>query len=188
MNDTPKGTACLSDGGKKPTQATILIGLAEAGADYWHTPDGIAYATIPVGNHHENWRVRSKAFRRWLAHRYYVACQSSANSQAQQDAIAVLEGKAIFDGLELTVYNRSAEYENAIYLDLCNEPWQAVKISTAGWEVVDVPPVMFRRAKAMLSLPTPKKGGSVDNLQSFVNVTDTDWPLVVAWVLARRKQ
>ncbi len=72
----------------------------------------------------------------------------------------------------------------AIYLDLADEQWRAVKITADGWEVVEKPPVRFRRPKAMLALPAPVQGGSVEALRRFVNVTDGDWPLVVAWALA----
>src|SRR5262245_48649692 len=50
--------------------------------------------------------------------------------------------------------------------------------------LVTDPPVKFRRAKAMQPLPCPERGGTVDALRGFVNVTDEGWPLLVGWLLA----
>jgi hypothetical protein len=51
------------------------------------------------------------------------------------------------------------------------------------------PPVRFRRAAGMLSLPVPLKGGSIEALTSFFNLpTRSDFVLVVAWLLAALRQ
>src|SRR6185295_505223 len=76
------------DGDEKQSQATALVKLAhEAGAEFWHTPGGDAFATVPVNEHHEHHRIVGKAFRSWLARRFYLQCGRAPNSQAKQDAI-----------------------------------------------------------------------------------------------------
>lgn len=50
---------------RKPTQAELLIGCA-AGAEFFHTSEGDAYATVPVAAHRETHPIKSKGFRRWL--------------------------------------------------------------------------------------------------------------------------
>jgi hypothetical protein len=171
------------DGDNKPSQATALVRLAEA-AELWHTPDSDAYATVPVSDHREVWPVRSKRFKRWLSRRFYITGEKAPSSQAMQDALGVIEGKAIFEGEIHDVHIRVAEHDGAIYIDLCNATWQVVEITVAGWRVIADSPVRFRRAKAMGKLPIPVKGGSVHDLRKLVNVRDEDWPLVVAWLLA----
>ena len=171
------------DGDRKDSQATILIKLAMQ-AELWHTPDGDAYATIAVDEHRENWPVRSRGFKRWLARRYYETVGAACNSQATADALTAIEGEAIYNGPEHAIYTRLAQREDNIYLDLCNGTWQTVEITAAGWNVVDDPPVRFKRAKAMMALPYPVAGGAIAELRELVNVTPEDWPLVVAWLLA----
>ena len=175
---------------KRPSQSSTLVALAlKAGCQVWHTGDGDPYATIAVGEHQEHWPVRSRGFRRWLAQVYYRQTAGSApGTQAQQDALNVLEGKAVYDGRQHEAAVRVTQHEGAIYLDLANDKWQAVRVTTKGWKVVDKSPVRFRRAKAMLPLPTPAPGGDVAALRSFLNVSDADWPLVVAWLLAGYRQ
>jgi hypothetical protein len=99
--------------------------------------------------------------------------------------LGVLEGKALYDGPEYPVYTRLAAHNGAIYLDLGNAAWQAVEITSSGWRVIGTPPVKFRRAKGMLPLPEPMRGGTLAALRPFVNVdNDNDWRLVVSWLLA----
>lgn len=167
----------------KKSQATTLVEIAAAG-ELWHTAADDAYATVKVGEHLENWPVRSKGFRRWLSRQYYLMEGRAAGAQAVQDAMNVVEGAAVFQGAERPVYTRVGEHEGAIYLDLGGADWQAVEITPAGWRVVVNPPVRFRRAKAMMPLPVPIAGGSLDELRGLVNVGDEDWPLVAGWQLA----
>ena len=114
------------------SQATELVALA-ADAELFHSPDGDAFATIEVEGHDETWPLRTKAFRRWLARLFYDEQDKAPGTQALQDAITVLEGKALFDGPEYRVFTRLAEYEGAIYLDLANGAWEAVEITASGW-------------------------------------------------------
>jgi hypothetical protein len=97
----------------------------------------------------------------------------------------VIEAKAHFDAPELPVFIRVGGVDDKLYLDLGDEAWRAVEITTTGWRVVENPPVRFRRAAGMQPLPIPMPGGSVETLRSFLNVqSDTDFVLVVAWALA----
>lgn len=169
---------------EKKSQATLLVELAAA-AELWHTPGhGDGYATITVDGHREHWPVRSKAFRRWLARRFFVENEKAPGGQALQDAITVIEGQALFDGEEWPTSLRVGGNDGRLYLDLADAHWRAVEIDAGGWRVVDSCPVRFRRAKAMQALPIPTTGGRLDDLRQFVNVTDDDWPLLLGWLVA----
>jgi hypothetical protein len=168
----------------KPSQATILVELALETSDlelFHNGPDG--FALIPQGTHRESWPIRSSSFRRWLARLYFNHAHAAPGSQALQDALGVLEGKALFEGVEQIVHLRVAEHEGAIWIDLADEYWQAVRVAAKGWEVVHDPPVRFRRSRGMLPLPYPVKGGTLAELREFVNVDDQEWPLYVAWIV-----
>jgi hypothetical protein len=168
------------------SQATLLVALAMgAGAELFHSPEGDAYATIDVEGHRETWPLKVRGFRRWLARLFYEEEDKAPGSQAIQDALGVLEGKALYDGPESPVYTRLAAVNGTIYLDLGNAQWQAVEITASGWQVVDTPPVKFRRAKGLLPLPEPVRGGTLAALRPFVNIaSDDDWLLLVSWLLA----
>lgn len=171
-------------GGRGPTQADILIELAQS-AELFHTPDGTGFADIDINGHRETWPIRHKGFRRWLARRYFEATGGAPSSEALQSALNVIEAKAHFDAPERAVHVRVGGLDGRLYLDLGDETWQAVEIDASGWRIIDKPPVRFRRAAGMLALPAPVAGGSIDALRSFLNVrSDADFVLVVAWALA----
>ena len=111
-----------------------------------------------VGGHRETWRLKSPAFRRWLAKHLYEKEGKVPSSQALQDAFGPLEGKALSMDLEYAVFTRLAEHDGCIYLDLANEAWEVIEITTTDWQVVVEPPVRFRRPRGMLPLPYPSPG------------------------------
>lgn len=182
----PEALAQLQEGdAKAPTQADALVKLALSSTELFHVPRGNAYAMISVGDHRETWPIRSKGFRLYLQRRYYEQFEKSPGGQAVQDALGVLEGKALFDNPEQDVFIRVAQRGDALYLDLANDRWEAVEITAQGWQVVDDPPVRFRRPKGMLPLPQPVRGGTLESLRQFVNVVgDRDWYLLIAWLAA----
>ncbi len=176
----------------KVTQAGELAALADD-AELWHAPDGKPYATILVEGHREHHPIGSRAFRDYLAHRYYQASGRVPGGQATQDALVTLSGRARFEGQEYPVAVRVAARDGALYLDLGNAAWEAVRIDPAlphGWAVVADPPVRFRRPRGQAALPTPVPGGDVDDLRPFLNCGAGEaydagiFVLAVAWLLA----
>jgi hypothetical protein len=165
------------------SQATILVEIADE-RDLWHTPAKEAYATIPVDDHEETWPIRSVMFKRFLSKCFYDETDSALNSEAMNAALNTLEAKALYDGDEKGISVRVAEHEGAIYLDLCNSEWQAVEITRDGWQVVDESPVRFRRSRGLLPQPVPARGGSIESLRDLLNVEDSTWILIVAWLVA----
>jgi hypothetical protein len=153
--------------------------------DLFHTAIGIAFADITVEGHRETWPVRSKRFRAWLRHRYYQATGAAASAAEIRSALDLLEAQAQFDGPERAVHVRIAEHAGHIYLDLADEQWRAVDIGPDGWRVIGCPPVRFRRPAGILPLPVPQQGGSIEVLNSFLNlVSRDDFELIVAWLMA----
>jgi len=168
---------------KKKSQSSVLVELI-TGTELFHTSEGETFATIPMSSHLETWALRSRGFRDWLSKRFYESEGSIPNSQALQDALNTLHGIARHDGQEIETHIRLAAKDDCIWLDLCDEEWRVVKISAEGWEIVSNAPVKFRRTKGMKALPLPVTGGSVSSLRQLVNVTDTDWPLLISWLVA----
>jgi hypothetical protein len=68
---------------------------------------------------------------------------------------------------------------------LIDEHWRAVEIGPDGWRVSRCPPVRFRRAAGMLSLPVPEQGGSIGALLPLLNLSSrNDFVLVISWLLS----
>src|SRR5262252_679955 len=153
--------------------------------ELFHTPAGTAFADILVDGHRETWPIRSKRFRGWLRRRYYQTTGNAASAAEIRSALDLLEARAQFDGPQQTVHIRTAEHAGHIYLDLADDHWRAVDIGPDGWRVIGRPPVRFRRPAGMLPLPVPQQGGSIEALNSFLNLASRDdFVLIVAWLLA----
>jgi hypothetical protein len=173
----------MKDVGPK-SQATLLVDLT-SNVELFHDAEGNAFATMPVGTHKETWPVKSRRFRQWLAGRFWRECRRAPGAQAMQDALGVLASKATYEGPELVTNVRLAECDGAIWLDLANADWQAVKITPAGWQGVSQPPVKFLRPRGLLPMPAPIRGGSADLLRPFLNLAgDQDWALLISWIAA----
>ncbi len=170
---------------KRPTQAEILVKLADQ-ATLFHTPDGeTGYAICEVDGHAETWPLRSKGFKRWLLQQFYKKEGKPPGAQAVADALGTLEARAHYDGSEYPVYVRLAEHRGNIYVDLADENWRVVEVTPDGWRVLENAPVRFRRPKGMLPLPVPERGGDLKVLRPFVNVnTEGDWQLYLGFCLA----
>jgi len=169
--------------GPRRSQATLLVEAAEqVGIELFHTDTHDAYAVVTVGDHRETWPVKAKGFRRWLQRLYYTRHGKAAGNQAVQDAIGVLEGKALFEAAEQPVAVRVADHHGAIWLDLANQRWEAVEITPGGWRVVGDPPVRFRRPAGARPLPVPVPGGQLGELRGFCNLDDDGWKLVLGFL------
>ncbi|MGE5762468.1 MAG: hypothetical protein ACM3ZF_00810 [Mycobacterium leprae] len=106
-----------------------------------------------------------------------------ANQSALADAMLILEGEASgSDPVEVAL--RVGRTDGDVVLDLGTDAGQAIVVTAAGWEIVEASPVLFWRTNAMLPLPTPVRGGSLNALRALLNIQDADWPLILAWLVA----
>jgi hypothetical protein len=167
----------------KSQAITLLLELAED-IEFFHTPDRDPFASISVTGHLESFLVGGEEFSHFLLHRYYGSTSSVPPKQALEDVVRLFSARALFEGAEQAVFLRVAEYEGKIYLDLGDASWNVVEISGTGWKVGANPPVRFVRSRGVRPLPNPVPGGDVSHLRSFLNITDREWPLVLAFILA----
>lgn len=162
------------------------LGLDEilAEAELFHTPDQIGYITILMAGHRETWPIFSRQFKRYLIRLIFSKTKEPPSDQELKEILALIDARAQFDGEERDVFVRVADFENRIYIDLCNSDWQAVEVTPLGYRVVDEPPVRFRQCRGMFDLPQPVAGGSIEALRRFLNVAgEASWILVIVWVL-----
>lgn len=168
---------------KQPPQAAV-IGKMYEGAEFFHTADQKLYASFPMEDHRQTWPLKSQGFRSFLVKRFYTEENKPPSAQALQDALAMCEAKAQFDGPTAAVGTRLMKQEGALYLDLCDEKWRAAEVTATGWRVSADHPARFRRARGMSALPHPLQGGTLDELRQFLNAGEEEnWILLVSWLL-----
>jgi len=179
---------------KGVNQATLLVRLGEQeSVTLWRADEEDTWATIVIDGHEEHWPLREKGFRRYLERCFYTTHGTTPGSQAVQEALGTLAGKARYDNPDaiFSVFTRVAECEECIYLDLANERWEVVEITEDGWRIIQNPPVRFRRNRNMWALPQPERGGKISLLRPFLNLPPDeeegpadDWVLTVEWLVA----
>jgi hypothetical protein len=167
---------------QRRSQATLLVNLADE-IELFVSQDNEPYATISVKEHKENWALDSVNFKEWLGRKFYTTYRSVVGEYALKDALSSLSGIAKYEGKKHDVFLRRADYDGDLYLDLCNDNWEVVRITKNGWNVASECPVKFRRTAAMKPLPTPVTGGSIAELDKFLNIHGNDLILSKAWLL-----
>ena len=108
------------------TQKDALIRLGSE-AKLWHDPDQQSFASFSIKGHTENHPLRSKPFKSWIRWQYYKETEKAPGSQALEDALCILEAKAVFDGKEKKTFLRIAGAEGLVYIDLGDESWCAIE-------------------------------------------------------------
>src|SRR5258706_2741760 len=173
---------------KRQTQAEVLLDIAKTKRiQLFKTPDGEAYVRLPVESHWETYRLSDSAVKDWLIYEYRRQANGVPNKTAMEQTIEALGADARFDSPTQEVHLRLAWQDDVLYLDLHNERQEVVRITEDGWDVVGDAPVLFRQPPAMLPLPTPVHGGSLDRLKPFLNLPNDDedraWKLTAAWLI-----
>ncbi len=148
--------------------------------------DGRHYAAVPLEGRVECYRLGSGEFRRLLLQLHHDATGCMPQEAVVTNIVAMLKARAEIKNDVEPVFLRVApdEAENAYFLDLGDRSRRAVKITRAGWEIVEHPGVAFWRPPCQRALPVPERGGSIEVLRKYVNVTTSQWPLFVVWLTA----
>jgi hypothetical protein len=172
-----------AEGGGRPSQATQLVRLAQERYVLLAAADGRAFA-VPVDGHIvRDLRGGRGSLRAELAASYFKAEGRAPTASALADALSVLEGEA--EATERRVVAlRVAAHDGGIVLDLGRADGSVVHVTPNGWTVRTESPVLFRRTELTGPLPVPSRDGNLDALRQHLNVTESDWPLIVGWLVA----
>lgn len=165
----------------KKLQAVQLIELIVGNPDIYlfHDEYGVAFAELKMDGHKEIWACASKQFRQWASKSFYDKFEKALSQNALASALNVIEAQAKFHSAEYRLYNRAAESLDTIWYDLADPRWRAVAIDAEGWQIIDEPPILFRRFQHHASQVEPIRGGKVQDVLRFVNVTDKDQQMLL---------
>ncbi len=159
------------DGKKRRSQADRLVEYVITSETLlFHDEFREPFAWLPVGDHRETYRIKSKNFKRWASHLFWEQEEKTPNPNAISSALTTLEGMAAFDGRQITLHNRIARHDGALWYDLSNEKWEAVRITADGWEIVSNPPVLFHRFSHQAPQVHPAQGGDVRTLLRYARL------------------
>ncbi len=155
-------------------QAGKIVAMIEKlGVELFNDQHGEPYARFKVKSHFEVHKVKSESFRRWLSNILWKAQRKAPSNHALSSALNIIEAKACYDGEKYTLHNRVAWYGDAIWYDLGN--WKAVRVNGSGWEVVEDPPILFKRYQHHKQQVVPRYTpavGELNDIFKFVTITN----------------
>jgi len=135
-----------------------------------------ACAIIEGGGHLEARQMDSKFFKQYLGKLLYENEGKGVPSDSLNSAVNTLCAHARFahDVSHRRLHNRIAKHNGAIYYDLSDDKWRAVKITEEGWNIEgDIPPI-FRRTGTMKEQAEPSREGNLEDLLDFLNIGGGD--------------
>jgi hypothetical protein len=162
-------------------EADALVRLARAGATLFFSTKRVAFADVRIGNHVLTQPLRSPEFSDWLLGEFFKEFQKAPKLASERDAIRTLSAIAKFEtGQRCEVYLRSARVGETLFLDVGDETGRAIEVTAAGWRVLPASPVKFQRMAGMGALPIPERGGEIEQLRRFTNLSDANFILYVS--------
>ncbi len=144
----------------------LLDGILDSDLVFFHDQYKEGYTSL-TGDGREVLKLRSKAFRQWIAKFAWDEYEKIPPSETIAGIIQTLEGIARFEGKLYELSVRIASHDNAIWYDLGKS---AVRIDSAGWKIIDTPPILFRRFPHQIEQVMPMSGGNVKVLNQFINL------------------
>jgi len=179
-----------SEGDKQDSAAAELIQLVmDSGSLFFDAIADKAFVSVDMAGVEHTLAINSKAFVEWLSFAYYTQTKEgntagkSASESAIKQASFALSGIAKHDGENERVYLRVADHNAGHYLFIGNESRQVIEVMPTGWRIVSNSPVKFWMPGAMQPLPIPQAGGDLLQLWKFVNISEHERLLVLAWLL-----
>jgi len=140
---------------------------------------GDAFIALEVSGHREIWPCKSKAVKKWLTYELWKIEKKPSAPETIKSIIAVFEGRASFDGPQHKLGLRSTWCSDELWYDLADDLWRAIRISRKSWEIVDNPPILFRRYQHSKAQVTPISGGKIELFLKYINLKDEEQKLLL---------
>jgi hypothetical protein len=167
----------LDDENKKElTQAEKLLNIASE-IPIFHDQNKEAYTFL----NNEAVALRSKRIKQILSYKFYKQEGKAPNSDALNQTITVLEGKAINESVGITLNNRIAKTDHIFWYDLGDG--NAIKITRHEWEIVDAPK-LFKRYSHQQPQVVPISGGNPWKIFQFLNVDEKHQLIVLVYIIS----
>lgn len=179
------------DKDKKPSQATLLIELADRQVNVVAGADGKTYAVRKSGPNVAFPLLRKDGLRVQLARQYWQAHRSVPSQSALTDAISVLEGRAMDQDpqdIHMRLATRRTENGDQVIIDMGTPDGRCVVAGPEGWRIEQTSPVLFRRTRLTSLMPDPAPAGQTERglatLRGLLNVDEAAFRLIVGWMVA----
>ena len=170
---------------KNETQAETIIRLVEEkDTILFHDTAKDPYAAIMIDGHREVWAIDNGDFNTWLNSLYYSAEKKPAKKDSLSQAKEVLKAKAVFENTKaIPLDTRVVQLDNAFWYNLSNDDWNAVKITNDGWEIVENPPILFKRFRHQNCQLEPSTESNIRKILQYINIQENQ-TLFLCWLVS----
>lgn len=170
--------------GRSSSTAASLVRMALDRYTFGCTSEGLPFAREPSGHVIRPMRGGKVGLRAELARDFYQRENKIASSSALTDAVTTLEGIAT-NGPVVSAHLRTAECDDAIYIDLGDGDESIILIRAGEWSLIrENVPVLFRRTALTGPFSRPSEEGNLDTLWALINIAPEDRPLVLAFMVS----
>lgn len=180
-NDLDQDITTEDESAEKESQASRLLKLIQSRKDIIIFRDSHSdpFVALEVDGIRQIWSCKGKQFKQWLSFLYWKTYDKNLSSEAKRGVIGTIESLATFEKEIIPLQTRNAFHNGDIWYDLTNNKWQAIKITPTSWELVEKPPILFRRYVYNRAQMMPIAGGNVRLLLKYFNISDPQQQLLI---------
>jgi hypothetical protein len=152
---------------EKIESQVVIEDILKTTVVFFHDQYGEAFAA-PYGDGSRVFKINSRDFKDWLSSYCWKNYGEVLTSTMTTNIAQALSGRAKYQGSGYSLSVRSAVNDSGLWYD-CGKA--AIQINKDGWKVVEKPPFIFRRYPHQKEQVVPQKGGDLDGLGTYVNLT-----------------
>ena len=158
-------------GAQKESKPEKLVReFLKVGAELFHDQLEHPYVAMIEDGRRAIFRLRSLAFRDRLSHLSFTKFGEVPSNDTLNGVIGTLSGLAKYQGPEHKLHVRTAWHQGALYYDLGD--YRAVRIDGSGWEIQELPPILFKRYGTQRPQVEPELGGQLTDVLPLINIQD----------------
>jgi hypothetical protein len=172
-------------GGGEPSAVEIAVRIMKnAGVTLFRDMRDRPFMGVPVsGGGVLNYELGSKLAKAVVIGLYYRDRGKPLSSGTLKEAMNALQSEALIDGEKHEVFLRIGGRPGLVYVDLGHDDGLVVEISRDGWQTTHDCPIKFERRPGFGAMPVPVEGGSFRPLQTLLGLDETNFCLVMAFLL-----
>lgn len=160
----------------KPRCVEETLSLIRKGGwnpEFFADQTGKPFVRFTNNGHKETWGLESKNFG-WLLAKYLYEKTSKVPARECLVNVNKILATDTMNKQKIKLATRVAQHNDAIWYDLSNDDWSAIRIDKDGWEIMPPPVPLFYRHSHQKAQLNPIHGGNPWQLLDFININDPD--------------
>lgn len=172
---------------------TLVADRILAGTKFYVGNDDIPYVSWRTGNKKVLWPVESAMFTHHIQTTYKRMRHRIPSKIALQTIYSWLLNEARAMGKPVIPMVRVKHVGNALWYNMCDKDFRAIRLDGDGWEIVESIPdsVPLIRANSAQSYEEPDPNGDLGLLRQYLGgsqLSDVNWTLIVGFLLASMRE